>query len=430
MTEPAPSKRRPTIVALEPITDRHLISLPDAAAFGLEGLLGRANVRRLDDARERLTTIIDPGSVVPGEDAEARHGTAIKVVLDMSEDELWEAIATVAIHDDLRPGRISFGLSAAEEGTDDQLMFASTYGLYRPNLGQVAAKAAAGAAVVVHGLEWQVPALGELVADLETIGGRPCSAGAVMLQGHAAHVEAADRTTDVLLVAIGAPITVHGDEEPTASTDEVEIERGHGVIARAGRELTITAGSGAAVVARIDLPIAHPWGDVVQASTAARFHPLLRADLPTSFERPIESYGGTLYEDPSIWRAEVESALGTRARDHAAALARALLAPRTNPNVGLLSAIAFRQQPKGPVRSPLHAGVMITKVADSLRMVAGGRIVTAPDGVAEAVASFLDGRPTTVDAVLGALEQTGVDADDSRQILIELLEIELLESTP
>lgn len=425
MTEPDSQASLP-LVSTEAITERHLISLPDPSAVGLEGLLGQANLRRLRDAHARVASIVAPEVLMPGSGSEARHGAAIDVALDVTEDDLWQAITTVAHHDDLRPGRIAFGLSAAEDGVDDQLSFASTYGLYRPNLGAVAAKAAAGAAVIVHGLDWQVPALGDLVTDLETIGGRPCSSGAVVLRGHAAHIEAADRTIDVLLLPVGAPLSVRVHEGAHA----LVVEPGQGVIARAGHELTISALDSGALAARVDLPVTHPWGDVLQASVTARFHPLLRADLPTSLERPIESYDGTLYDDLSRWRAEVESALGPKAHDHAAALSRALIAPRANPSVGMLTAVDFRSNPSGTIHSPAHAGVMVTRVAGTLHPVAGGGIVTAPDGAAEAVAPFLDGRPTTVEDVLGSLEEAGMAADSSREALLEMVHIELLEPVP
>lgn len=425
MTEPDSRASLP-LVSTEAVTERHLVSLPDPTAGGLEGLLGQANLRRLRDAHARVASIVAPEVLLPGSGSEAGHGATIDVALDVTEDELWQAITTVAHHDDLRPGRIAFGLSAAEDGVDDQLPFASTYGLFRPNLGAVTAKAAAGAAVIVHGLDWQVPALGDLVTDLETIGGRPCSSGAVVLCGHAAHIETADRTADVLLLAVGAPFSVGAYDGAGAFV----VEQGHGVIARAGRDLTITASGSAALVARFDLPVAHPWDDVLQASVTARFHPLLRSDLPTSLERPIESYEGTLYDDLSKWRAEVESALGPTAHDHAAALSRALIAPRANPSVGLLTAVDFRHNPSGAIRSPAHAGVMVTRLAGTLHSVAGGGIVTFPDGAAEAVAPFLDGRPTTVEHVLGALEEAGIAADSAREALVEMVHIELLEPVP
>lgn len=410
------------LVRVEPITDRHLISLPDPTAEGLEGIVGTANSRRHAAALERLETRL-PVQILTPTDADVEDLPEVfDVRIQIEADDLWDAMTTIAHHDDLRPGRIAFGLSAAEEGVDDQLAFATTYGIHRPNLGAVAVKAQRGAAVVIHGIEWQVGALYDLVTDLETAGGRPCSASVIVLTGPAVHEEAPERVVDILLAPVGGAVLVDG---------QVDVAPGRAAVARAGDAVSFSAaGEGCVLLVRVELPVADPWVDVLAAAATARFHPLLRADLPTSFQRPIESYDGTLYDDFSKFAAEVDNALGPKAMDHAAAFARASLPPRASRDVGLLTSLAFRADPSGEVRCPAHTGVMLTQVGDAAHLVAGGRIFTLPDGVADAVAPLLDGRTVPVSDVLDRLSSTGLEEADSRRALIEMVHVELLEPVP
>lgn len=410
------------LVAVAAITDRHLISLPDPSADGLEGQIGHANLRRHADALNRLETRLPMRVLHPEPEPTLEGPDVFDVSIDVEADDLWDAMTTIAHHDNLRPGRIAFGLSAAEDGVDDQLAFATTYGIHRPNLGAVAVKAQRGAAVVIHGIEWQIGALYDLVADLETAGGRPCLASVIILTGWAVHEEPADRSVDVLLTPVGGAVRVDG---------QVDLAPGRATVARARSAVSFSAAEEECVLlVRVELPVADPWVDVLAAAATARFHPLLRADLPTSFERPIESYGGTLYDDFSKFAAEVDSALGPKAMDHAAAFGRASVPPRASRDVGLLTSLAFRADPSGEVRCPAHAGVMLTQVEDAAHLAVGGGVFTLPDGVAEAVAPLLDGRPVPVTDVLGRLASAGLDEPDSRRTLIEMVQVELLEPAP
>jgi len=212
---------------------------------------------------------------------------------------------------------------------------------------------------------------------------------------------------------------------------QVDLAPGRATVARAGSAVSFSAvGHECVLLVRVELPVADPWVDLIAAQATARFHPLLRADLPTSFERPIESYDGTLYDDFSKFAAEVDNALGPKAMDHAAAFARATLPPRASRDVGLLTSLAFRADPSGEVRCPAHAGVMVTQVEDAAHLVVGGGIFTLPDGVAEAVAPLLDGSPVPVADVLDRLASAGLDEADSRRALIEMVHVELLEPVP
>lgn len=433
------------LVTVEPVTDRHLISLPDPVAEGIEGVIGQANLRRHADALERLGHRIPVEILTPTDPAPTGVSEVVDVHVDVEADHLWDAMTTIAHHDNLRPGRIAFGLTAAEDGVDDQLSFATTYGIHRPNLGAVAVKAQRGAAVVIHGIEWQVGVLYDLVADLETAGGRPCSASVIVLTGRAVHEEPAERSVDVLLTPVGGAVvasgssTVQDTDDPTSDAADgddrdagrVDVAPGRAVVARAGHAVSFSAaGEECVLLVRVELPVADPWVDVLAAAATARFHPLLRADLPTSFERPIESYGGTLYDDFPKFAAEVDNALGPKAMDHAAAFARASLPPRASRDVGLLTSLAFRSDPTGEVRCPAHAGVMLTLVGDASHFAVGGGIFTLPDGAAEAVAPLLGGRPVPVADVLERLASAGLDESDSRRALIEMVQVELLEPVP
>ena len=137
-----------TSVALGP---QHLLRLPDEHASGIEGSAGRANRRRVDDASERLVLRFDHAVF-------QATANPVRVDLSTTADEVWEALDIVAHHDDLRPGRIELGMAESEQ-VDDHVHFDQSYGLSRPGLGSVAEKMAAGASILIHGIEFHLPEL-------------------------------------------------------------------------------------------------------------------------------------------------------------------------------------------------------------------------------------------------------------------------------
>ena len=419
------------LVDLTPISDQHLIALPARDADGDSGLLAEANLRRLADATSRLEGFIRLDQLVPSDEPASSHGATVAARLDVTVDQVRNAVDLIARHDDLRPGRISFGLQSAADGIGDDLDFTTSYGISRPNLASIVKKAEGGAAIVVGGIDGHLDLLGSVIADLETIGGRPCSADAVLLPPGATHVEVADRSADVVLIPLDGPVSarvVSGVK--TGECRELEVPSHVALIARAGRELSVTVADGMVVLIRIWLPFVDPWADLVGAARSSRFHPLLRADLPTSRARPIESYAGTVHDDVSNWVDEVQRLLSPRAFAHAAAEARAALQPRVSSGIGLLSAIRFRAETAGTIRSPAHGGVMVTTLDDELRLAFGGRIASLPPGVIGRLARYLDGRPHPADDVVGDLARAPMAADLARRLLVDLVEVELMEPVP
>jgi len=122
--------------------------------------------------------------------------------------------------------------------------------------------------------------------------------------------------------------------------------------------------------------------------------------------------------------------LSPRAFAHAAAEARAALQPRVSSGIGLLSAIRFRAETAGTIRSPAHGGVMVTTLDDELRLAFGGRIASLPPGVIGRLARYLDGRPHPADDVVGDLARAPMAADLARRLLVDLVEVELMEPVP
>lgn len=426
-----PAAGHHALVSVVGLTGRHLICLPDPTASGLEGLLGQANRRRLADAQDRMNQIIDLGRLLPDGVADPDSGegrrrspSTMNLMLDVGIDELWSAIDLAVLHDDVRPGRLAFGLADAADDVDDQLAFASTYGLHRPATGAIAAKLAGGASMLIHGVDLIVPALDALVADLETVCGRTASAGLVVMPGESAHAEPPERAVDILLVPVESPLrAIAGGVEHVASP-------GTALLVPSGVGATVATDQGALLV-RVEVPVTLPSTANLETSAMARFHPLLRADLPTSLDRPIESYGGSLYESAEAWRSEVVDVLGERARAHSAAWVRANLAPRLSTSGGLLAARAFRSEPRGRVRSPLHAGVMTTEVDARVEMSAAGNVIGVPNGLAELIAPHLDGRSLLVADLLSALaESPTLDRESARQLIVGLVHREILEPVP
>ena len=424
---------------VRPLGEHDLLRLPDASVGGVEGDLGRANERRLADARSRVDPIFDLSGAIEMCAGDPSTTKLIEIGLSVTVEEVWDAVDVAARHDGLSPGRISFGLAGADEGIDDEVPFVTTYGVNRPSVGAVAAKVVGRASLVVNGLEWFVPALEALVADLETVGGRPASAGVVLLAAGAVHLE--DLATDVLILPLDSRVeavslvrAVGSGDDPAAGAEacspEMILEPGWGVVSPRGRMLRLSAPDHAMAL-RVELPWSSEWEQTIGASAVSCYHPLLRADLPTLLDRPIESYAGSLYEAPSVWRAEVRSVLTPAALDHWAARARASLAPRASRRAGLSEAIDMCSELMGRARSPLHGGVMITSRDGAVELAAGGAAFKLDGHLLEVVSPHLDGRPFDLGRLSSAIAVAlGGDRGRAGRLVADLLHHEVLEPGP
>jgi len=401
-------------------SERQMLRLPDLRAGGVEGELASANARRLDDAFARVRSVLPVCAEPRGGPRRARAAGAL---VNIDEGAVLDAISFVARYDHLPGGRIvvSDDPTSAEPS---RVTFRQTFGVFRPMLGEVECYLASGRCLAVHAVEWQIPSLYQLIADLETIGGRSCSGAALLVAEGGTYVEPDDSDHDVVVLTISGRIHL----EP-AAPDAQSFVMGPSDAARLPATLgaTLTAVDGFATLLRITLPNGDARGDLAGMARLARFHPLLRCDVPADLASPIHSYGGSIYDDETLWQSEVANLLSTRGFENHAASVRARIAPRTDLGSGVTDLMRFLENPVGHVRSPWHAGTCVTSVDGDLRVASGGAVLDCPSTVVAAIACFLDGRPTEVDVVLDRLEECIGSATLAVRMLRVLVEAEIFE---
>lgn len=381
-------------VRIEPLADAHLVRLPDPSAGGIEGLIGQANQRRLADAIARIEVSF-PGLVAcvnAGSHPASEVGdlVVLPAALKVSDEEMWSVVDRVLHHDDARPGRLQLGIDNAAEGVDDQLDFDTSYDIARPHLGQLAQKLVDAASMSLRAVGAHLDVLEKLSGDLETLLGFAVEVDVVVFGAGSTHVDPPDRGGHLLLVPIDVLVSAqHGASDKQASPITVILEPGRAVFASAGDSVQLQA-EAVGLAVRVILPVIS--SDVLRqhAAGAARYHPLLRADLPTDLDAPIESYGGSLYAHPGGFDEEARGALGADAQNRAAARLRALLPPRPLGGLSEMSQSSLGEF--GYLVSPLVGGVMVTHLHDRLSLVAGGSIIDLEPGLAELLSPQFDGR--------------------------------------
>ncbi|MEO6628485.1 MAG: hypothetical protein ABIP03_07925 [Aquihabitans sp.] len=457
---------RPVLASVSALEPKHLVRLPHPDAPGLEGLAGQANQRRLADATQRVGAVV-PGLIdhLFGQGSAAGTGPlVIPADLAVTADELWSAVDTVLVHDDARAGRLTLGLDATD-GVDDQLRFDTTYELHRPNIGQLAQKLADRASINLRAVGQHVDVLHRLCADLETILGQPVEADAIVFGPGSVHVDPSDRGGEVLVIPLDLTLAARLEDAPVADPDATVIPRvsepasrgratsvgsnpegsgsaathavsgdadgesgspeatgstrtpdravvpGHAVVAATEDRLHLASDT-VGVAVRLKLPLLSPAQIRTQAAAAARYHPLLRADLPTDLDAPIESYGGSLYATLGAFHTEAALALGEIPQAHAVAMLRAMIPAR--PRNGLLDVRRAQRDGLPLLSAPLPGGVLVTTVGDEEALVAGGLVCTLAPDLANALTPHLDGRPFDPGPVLATLRSlaTSIDLTD------------------
>ncbi len=404
-----------TPLTVAPLAETDLVRLAEPAGGALDALAAGANLRRLDEARRRLhETWAGLPDLVSQPPAVLAPVAAPALVI---VDEVWDVVDHILRHDDARAGRISLGLDAAPT-VDDQLLFDTSYEVHRPHLGPLAAKLAGHASIVLRAVGRHLPALEHLSADLETLVGRPVEADAVIFGPGSLHVDPAERGGHVLFVALDGTLTAtpgsdtalgepdsgteRGESRPptepldVGSGEPLHLTPGRGVFAAAGTALRVTAGT-TGLALRVRIPVVSTAQLRAQTSATARYHPLLRADLPTDLDGPVESYAGSLYDQPLAFHREVSGALAGPAQALAAARLRAWVPARVQ--ASLLDARAVVHDTDLTVsggtrlRCPLTAGLCLTDRPDGPALVAQGLVVELHPDLAERLVPHLDGRP-------------------------------------
>ena len=415
----APDRSDQEACVARDIAEGDVLSIPTRSDRGWRSVLARSNSLRQLDARARLQSLGEIGSYLDQTPSVGEHGAPLAVGHWASASELWHAIETLCSTDDLRPGRFIMGedaIAAPEDAFSLPIVDIDTaYAFHRPNVG------AAGQSVVLLGVDAHVTRLQRLLADCESVGGRPCSAGVILLPNGAVHTEPADRASEVLLTPVVGAVAV-------VDTPAQGISLGFGTVARLGRSLSIRATGDLALVLRLVLPIHNPVGDLRAAARLARFHPLMRADAPASYEHPVTSYAGSIFGSDVLWDQEIGSVLGPTGREHAAALLRARVPNRTTQSTGLLELLDVLSRDHW-MRCPAQCGVMTLRDTADSALAFGNRILTLNVDAA-AVAPFLDGRTfrkSVLGEELGNSEFGGVCADDT---IRDLLVHQIFEAVP
>ncbi len=416
-----------------PLDPSYLLTLPCPDAEGLEGLLGQANQRRLIDSLGRLEQVIPkladwltrtPNSTVALSTPESPRDSAQSLPhrLIFTEDELWGVVDRAMHYDDARPGRLTIDVEAAAAGVDADLQFDNTYEIHRPNIGRLAKKLAQGATMVLRSIARHAQSLDALAADLETLLGTAVEIDAIAFGSGSTHLDRGDRGGHILVLPFGTNLraevlpTLAQSDQLTADTQGRSISTkpmaavpggsstigvGNVILARADQNLRVESES-LGIALRIVLPVVSESTLRQHGAAMARYHPLLRADLPTDLTAPINSYAGTLYEDPGAFHREASSALGPIARGHASASCRSVVPPRpTNP---LSTALSVGKGRLPWLRAPLPGGLLLTHLAGQEAIVAAGLVFTFEHELLAVLAPLLDGRAFDPAPILAPIE--------------------------
>ena len=179
-----------------------------------------------------------------------------------------------------------------------------------------------------------------------------------------------------------------------------------------------------------------------RASGYAKYHPLLRADLPADLDRPTASYEGSLYDRGGAFGDELSAAIAGGGFEHAVAGQRAGQPPRTGQRLlAALAAIGVRdsidQASVGAgdtddafdetteLRCPLPGGVAVVANQDVPTIAArGAKLVVAP-WLLDALAPHLDGEPFTLGSLVGPAGRPLVDVG---RAVRSLLDVDVLEA--
>ncbi len=447
--EPTSTPRAdPPLVSVGPIAPSDILRLPSFDDVS-ERQLARANQRRHDRAAHTIAAQLGrPLEAVL--EPESNHTTGYTSPTMWSLPTAWPDVAAiyeqldnVIRHDDTRPGRLTIGLESALSGVTDELSFDTTYALHRPNTNQIAAKMADGASVVVRAVGRHLDEMDELVAALETLLGATTEADAILFGPGSTHVDAANRGGAVLVLPLDIELSAavptasphpggHLPDLSAAFADQPPTAIPPGSLVTVGPDQSLRLRSDLAGVAlRIVLPLPTRNQLWSQAATVARYHPLLRADLPTDLDAPIESYGGSLYERPGAFHAEASLALGQTPLMHAMASVRAHVPARST--CGLFDNRRGLAGTLPTLRAGIPGGVMLTNADDQQVLVASGMTVRISAELATLLTPHLDGEVFDPTPLVAAFAPSPDDSrDDARdqnraiEALKILLEAEIL----
>lgn len=440
----------PPLISIGPIGPGDVLRMP---SFGdqSEQALAQANRRRRDRAASKverllgrsLETVLEP----PDSESDGASPTTWVAPLPWADtSSMYEQVDGVIRHDDARPGRLTIDLETAQPGVTDGLGFDTTYALHRPSTNQIAATLAGGASVVVRAVGRHLDDVNELVAALETLLGAAIEADAILFGPGSTHVDAATRGGAVLIFALDVDVSATVSQAPV-ETDEAT---GPGTAFLDSPSINILAGSVATVspnralrlraeeagmALRIMLPVPTCRQLWTQAAAIARYHPLLRADLPTDLDAPIESYAGSLYERPGAFHAEIALAMGQTPIMHALASVPAQV-PTRSCN-GLFDNL--RDSPDFPttLRASIPGGIALTNADDQQVLVMGGMTVRIASELAPMLIPHLDGEPFNPAPIIDALAASpdvaqagGPQTNLALEALLILLNAEILEVVP
>lgn len=315
---------------------------------------------------------------------------------ELSAADLWACVDRVLVHDGVPAGRLAIERHGAGARVDDQVPFDTSYSLNRPNVGHLASKLVDGSSLVVRDLSFHIDTIGELCGRIEARTGLPAEVDAVVLAPGSVHVDPAERGGPVVLIPMDLTlgVTVDGLDRPDAPAGEA-------VVAQPGQELRVR---GQALGICLRAVVSSSSVERLRAETAgmARFHPLLRADLPTDLDAPVESYGGSLYARPGAFHAEVAAALGAEPLRRTVARLRTSLPSRST--VGLL---ANREALRGELpslRSCIPGGFELTVNGETASLTAGGTTVILATEMAAALEPHLHGDRFDPTPIVAAFE--------------------------
>lgn len=395
---------RPSV--LSPLLPDSRVRFPRRDGGPLEAAVMATNEVLRNDAGSRLDLAL-PGSVAALaalNDGESRAGFDIEGPL-VGVAALWTAIDERLSREGVEP--VDLVISTADvEGRKVDIDFSRTYGVSRPDVEQLASTIAAGNALTVRGLDEHLPDLDDLVADLVCSTGQSVRVDAVIIPPGISHVEPQGRIPETLFflpVNGQARVQVDPDGEDSGRAVEVGTERGLVVAAAKNARIAPIAREdgvdGPVLVLRVAVASAAIEDLALVAWESAKFHPLIRADLPADFGSQVTSYDGSIIDDQELRVAEFTRLLGPDALLRAASRMRAAVPPRRR--LSLTAAVGhLRDGLPERMHSCVPTGVGIIDEDGHLRLVAGSMVLTLEESLAEWIVTHLNNRDFSVASTL------------------------------
>ena len=398
------------------LTASHLVEVPSSTAPGLEGLVGRANERRLAAAVRRLDACI-PGLFAAIElssrrGMEAASAGVLRLEKPLDQERIYGCLDRTLRNDDSKPGRLIIGTPKHNSSLDASLDFDATWGQYRPHIGQLADKLVQGACVFVHAVGMLPASIVQLLTDIEVVIGARFEAGIALLGPGSVLPRMRQLGGATLVIAVDGHLKVR-ERDARGDCRCLNVRPGEALLAVDGSSLEVTSDTLSLAIALCCPGVARGelWKD---ALSVARYHPHLRADLPADLSGVITSAAGnSLFAGNALYE-HARAVIDSEGSDYVTASLRASVPGRCREK---FTDLWFHRGEERTFRSPLVGGVLLTRVGDDQALAAAGLVVVLDPIYWEALVPRLDGNLFDASELIGMKEGDPTEGGTSRSSL-------------